>query len=80
MQDLPIDIHSIMFRPDDRVEITYAEKREQNETIAVIRTVVVERREFEQDFDDMEQFALDVLDEAVKRVRNPPETLPARSE
>lgn len=70
---MDVDIHSVLFRPDDRVEITYAEKREQSEAIAVVRTIVIDRAKFEEDVSDLETAAFELVDLGLEALRNPPE-------
>lgn len=76
MEPLPVDIHGIMFRPDDRIEITYAEKREQSDTVAVIRTMLIDRKKFSEQVSDLESDTLELVDMALQALRNPPDTEP----
>lgn len=78
MEPLPVDIHGILFRPDDRIEITYAEKREQSSAIAVVRTIVFERNKFNQEADDLESDAFELVDLALQALRDPPDSVPLR--
>ncbi len=78
MESLPVDIHNILFRPDDRVEITYAEKREQSDTIAVVRTIVIDQSRFREEVSDLETEAFELVDMALEALRDPPDKEPAR--
>lgn len=74
----PVQVHSILFRPDNMVEITYAEEAEISPNVTVVRTVVLERSKFADDVDDLEVATLELVDEALLVLRNPPDEEPFR--
>lgn len=72
----PIQVHSIMFRPDGLVEITYAEEYELSPHVSIVKTIVLDRNEFREDVDDLEIAAFELVDEAIIKLRNPPKKEP----
>lgn len=75
----PVQAHSVLFRPDGYVEITYAESSEMSATVNVIRTIVLERERFLSDIQDLEISVLELVDEGLLALRNPPDKVPART-
>lgn len=72
-----VDVHSVLFRPDERVEITYAERAELTENVSVVRTLVLDANKYKSDLGEIEEFLVDLIDTVLTDVRNPPERVPA---
>lgn len=64
-------VSSLVFRPDDMVEITYMESRDQGERAGLVRTLVVERTLFPEEFDDLVGDIQDLIDDTIVELRHP---------
>lgn len=65
----PVEIHSVLFRPDGQVEVTYAEKDEITPVCSTVRTVVLAREKFEGDIQDLELALFELVDEGLLAAR-----------
>lgn len=74
-QEEDVMVQSVTFRPDGLLEITYSESRERSNYASIIRTMLVERRLFEEDVRNLESDIRDLIDEGYVLLRNPPTTL-----
>ena len=74
----PVEIHSVLFRPDGVVEITFAERADITPKASKIQTVVLDREEFRDDIQDVELALFELVDEGLLAIRNPPAAEPAR--
>lgn len=74
----PVQVHSVLFRPDNMVEISYAEESEITASVTLVRTVVLDRSKFADDIDDVEVALLELVDEALLILRDPPAEEPLR--
>lgn len=63
-------IHSLTFRPDGLVELSFAELREEVENAAMLRTVVFDEPVFGDEVDDLRDFLNDLIDEVLIYLRN----------
>ncbi len=80
MNDAPVEVHSVIFRPDGMLEITFAEKAELTPTVSVVKTLLIEREKFGEDIDDLEIEIFELVDEALLALRNPPDSVPSRKD
>ncbi len=64
-------IHSVAFGQDS-VEITFSEAREQQQFAQIVRTVVFDATKIPQQIEAAVDALLDLLNEALVLVRNPP--------
>lgn len=78
ISNAPVEIHSVIFRPDGIVEITYAEKEDLTPEVSLVRTILVSRDKFWNDVQDIEVALFELVDEGLLALRNPPATEPAR--
>lgn len=77
MEPTAVEVHSILFRPDDTIEITYAEPEELTPDVSVVRTILLKRERFEGAIRELEFLGRALIDEGLVAVRQPPETRPA---
>lgn len=75
----PVQVHSVLFRPDGYLEVTYAEASEMSPAVNVVRTIVMERERFLIDIQDLEISIMELVDEGLLALRNPPDREPART-
>lgn len=75
---MSLEVHGVMFRPDDLIEITYQEDRDRGEVINVIRTILIPKEVLRSDVDDLQQNAVDLIDAAILLQRNPADSEPLR--
>lgn len=78
MNDAPVEIHSVIFRPDGMAEISFAEKAELTPTVSVVKTLLIDRQRFAEEIDDLEIAVFELVDEALLALRNPPDSVPVR--
>lgn len=78
MQPHPVEVHSVLFRPDNSVEVTWAESDEVTPEVSLVRTIVISRQEFASACDDVEDFTRDLIEDALVRLRNPADRKPSR--
>lgn len=69
MDGPPVEIHTVLFRPDGYVEITYAERGDLSEEVNVIRTIVLSRERFLGDIQDLEINIAELVDEGLLALR-----------
>lgn len=74
----PVEIHTIMFRPDGFVEITFAEKYELTPAVSVVKTIILDRSKFREDVDDLEVAAFELVDEGYIKLANPSDKEPLK--
>lgn len=77
LPDSDLLVQSVTFRPDGLIEITYSEERERSKYASIIRTMLVERRLFEEEVRALESDIRDLVDEGYVLLRDPPKTLDA---
>lgn len=75
---MSLEIHAVMFRPDDQLEITYQETRDRSDTVTVIRTVLIDSKTFRRAIAEIEENLVELVDAALLALRNPPDTEPLR--
>lgn len=68
-QGPPVEIHTVLFRPDGYVEVTYAEREDLTADINVIRTIVLSRERFLGDIQDLEVNIAELVDEGLLALR-----------
>jgi hypothetical protein len=78
IEPAPVEVHSIMFRPDGYVELTYAERYELSEFVSVVKTIVIEKSKFKEELDDLQLAAFELIDEALLVLTNPPDREPLK--
>ncbi len=78
MNDAPVEIHSVIFRPDGMLEISFAEKADLTPTVSVVKTIILDRQRFAGDIDDLEIAVFELVDEGLLGLRNPPDSAPVR--
>lgn len=72
--DPEVFVHSVMFRIDDMVEITYLEKRHQTERAGASTSVVAEWDDVKDDIEDIQEALRDLIDRIWERIRHPEES------
>lgn len=75
-----IIIQSIAFPAEDTIEITYLEKREQTESVGLVRTIFVDcrRAKCRDDYADLIDLAEDIVDAGLLSMRSPDQELDPR--